>query len=115
MFLATFPAATRTGDLLKHFSPFGKCRVKWIDDTSAYIMFEDSSVDGTKVLASGGPFTISTCDSQGHTNKGVFLKNPKLFPAVASNRRKRPREDDQLDENERKKQKHEFPENCSLM
>lgn len=49
---ASFPSETKTKDLFNYFSKFGKMRVKWINDTSAYIIFEQDPTEEP----SGGPF-----------------------------------------------------------
>src|SRR5687767_12173575 len=69
VFHVTFPKETTTGSLVKQFSPFGKFRVKWIDDYSACLIFEGAPLGplglslfygGTKdcLAESQGPYNI---------------------------------------------------------
>jgi hypothetical protein len=42
VYVAVFPKDTNTNQLVTHFSTFGKVRVRWINDISAWITFDET-------------------------------------------------------------------------
>lgn len=43
-----FPVSTRTWDLIEYYNRFGKLRVQWIDETSAFLVFSEEINPTTK-------------------------------------------------------------------
>lgn len=75
VFHCSFPKETVTSDLIKYFSLNGKVRIKWIDDTSAYLLFEEAPNSTPK---SNETFTVSNFE-EFHQDNMRGLKNSKQF------------------------------------
>jgi len=100
VFHVSFPKETVTNDLLKHFSQYGKVRVKWIDDTSAYVIFSEPP---TSQVTTIGPYNVSTYQE--------FHNNEVASPI----NRKRKNQESQSPQRKKLKSGSDFPESCTLM
>jgi len=115
-----FSNTTTKGDLLKHFGQFGKLTVRWINDSSAFLIFyKDAVIDPTKILSTSA-FKVLGYDD--------YKQSKPDAPANGEEYRSKKRSrDSQEEESElipkRRKQVHKppgskeeasFPESCII-
>ena len=73
IFHCSFPKETMASDLIQYFSSNGKVRIKWIDDTSAYLLFDEFP---NSTPRSNETFTVL---SFGEYHEGKGSENSKHF------------------------------------